>query len=149
MKNVILGRVGVIVLVLAGAASSQLALAGTWATFDAPGAEETAIMGIDGSNIVGYYIDGSGQHGFLYDGLSWTILPGVPLGVDDTKIVGGHGGGAFIYDITDSTWETFNAQGADPYTTAEGIDGSNIVGQYDLNGFMVGGVHSFIYDGST
>jgi hypothetical protein len=52
-------------------------------------------LGIDGSNIVGGYIDASGgQHGFLYDGITWTTLdmPGaswtVARGIDGSSIVG-------------------------------------------------------------
>ena len=39
-------------------------------TLDVPGASNTLAYGIDGSNIVGYYIDGSyNYHGFL------TVIP--------------------------------------------------------------------------
>jgi hypothetical protein len=37
-----------------------------WIIIDKPGATRTFINGIDGSNIVGYYQDTSGLHGFLY-----------------------------------------------------------------------------------
>jgi len=38
----------------------------TYTTLDVPGASSTHAYGIDGNNIVGYYIDGSGNsHGFL------------------------------------------------------------------------------------
>ena len=37
----------------------------TYTTLDVPGAIDTFLYGIDGSNIVGYYTDSSGTHGFL------------------------------------------------------------------------------------
>jgi hypothetical protein len=37
-----------------------------WTTLDAPGAIETRAYGISGNNIVGYYRDISGNHGFIY-----------------------------------------------------------------------------------
>jgi hypothetical protein len=37
----------------------------TWTTLDAPSALGTAASGIYGGNIVGIYMDVSGQHGFL------------------------------------------------------------------------------------
>ena len=38
----------------------------TYTTLDVPGATRTHAYGIDGDNIVGWYIDGSGnRHGFL------------------------------------------------------------------------------------
>jgi hypothetical protein len=49
---------------------SSYSIAGTWKTLDKPGATSTAIYGIQGNNLVGSY-DG---HGFLYDGINWTIL---------------------------------------------------------------------------
>jgi len=73
------------------------AMAG-WTTIDVPGAygaKPTKAYGIDGSNIVGTYGDASGgQHGFLYNGSSWTTLdmPGASEtfahGIDGSNIVG-------------------------------------------------------------
>ena len=40
-----------------------------YTTLDVPGASDTSAYGIDGGNIVGYYSDGSGIHGFL------TVIP--------------------------------------------------------------------------
>jgi hypothetical protein len=72
-----------------------------------PGATgETIAQGISGNNIVGQYWDNSGEHGFLYNGTSWTTLdyPGAintyALGISGNNIVGwssdGHG---FLYEI--------------------------------------------------
>jgi hypothetical protein len=54
---------------------------GTWTTLNYPGASGTAIFGISGGSMVGYYDDSSGRHGFLYNGTSWTPLnyPGAYL----------------------------------------------------------------------
>jgi hypothetical protein len=38
----------------------------TWTTLDFPGANYTQIEGISGNNIVGWYNDSSGTHGFVY-----------------------------------------------------------------------------------
>jgi hypothetical protein len=45
-------------------------IGGTWTTLDMSGAYGTYANGIDGSNIVGWYQDASGSHGFLYNGSS-------------------------------------------------------------------------------
>ena len=57
-KNVITG-----VLALCICVSVQAEY--VYTTLDVPGAIGTEAYGIDGGNIVGYYIDGSGSHGFL------------------------------------------------------------------------------------
>jgi hypothetical protein len=54
--------------------SVNLTNAGTWNTLDFPGASQTHITGIDGSNIVGYYGPSYSQHGFIYDGTNWTTI---------------------------------------------------------------------------
>ena len=54
--------------------STGYATAGTWTTLDMPGASQTYASGIDGSNIVGYYVDAASGHGFLYNGSGWTTL---------------------------------------------------------------------------
>ena len=45
--------------------SAQGVLLNDYTTLDVPGATDTFLIGIDGGNIVGYYEDGSGSHGFL------------------------------------------------------------------------------------
>ena len=37
-----------------------------WTTLDFPGASYRVVFGIDGSNLVAYYQDSTGYHGFLY-----------------------------------------------------------------------------------
>ena len=59
-----------------------------------PGASGTAAYGISGNNIVGYYGDVSGTHGFVYNGTSYTALnvPGTSFtaayGISGNSIVG-------------------------------------------------------------
>jgi hypothetical protein len=72
---------------------------------------ETIAQGISGNNIVGQYWDNSGEHGFLYNGTSWTTLsyPGsvntYAYGISGNNIVGNYNYGsgmpahAFIYTI--------------------------------------------------
>ena len=72
----------------------------TWSSLDAPGATRTEIHAIEGNNLVGIYSGASGGHGFLFDGIEWTIL--------------------------DAPGETSVSYG----TYVRGIDGDNIVGNY-------------------
>jgi hypothetical protein len=45
----------------------------SWNTIKFPGAKNTIVLGIDGSNIIGAYGEGEGfQQYFLYNGTSWT-----------------------------------------------------------------------------
>ena len=46
----------------------------TYTTLDVPGASDTLAYGIDGSNIVGWYLDGNVAHGFLAT-LGGTAVP--------------------------------------------------------------------------
>jgi hypothetical protein len=65
-------------------------------SFDVPGAAGTDITRMQGSNIVGDYVDATGTHGFLYDGSTWTTLdmPGsnttVVYGIDGNTLVGSY-----------------------------------------------------------
>jgi hypothetical protein len=129
----------------------------TWTTLDYPGAIETRAQGIDGGNIVGYYVDSNMMvHGFLYNlaTATWTTLDypdggeTYPYGIDGTNIVGYYwppsGYHGFLYH--GATWTTLDypSPGAF-YTDALGIDGSNIVGYYwDASGVM----HGFLADPS-
>lgn len=134
----------------------------TWSTLDYPGATDTVLHDISGSDIVGTWEDSNNViHGFLYDGTTWTTLtyPGGfetnPTGICDGMIVGTYvdGGGEkrlFSYDGT--TWSTLTIPGA---SGAElhmgGIDGDNTVGHYRFDGgfdppWVTKG---FLYDGTT
>lgn len=132
--------------------SMSYARAGAWITLDMPGAGGTYITGIDGSNIVGYYVASGKYHGFLYNGASWTTLdyPGATdtqiTGISGSNIVGhcnyalsGDGGGV-IFNGT--SWTTFKMENSNS-TFIFDIDGSNIVGSYGDNF----GWHGFLHDG--
>ena len=124
-----------------------------WTTIDYPGAPSyTSVLGIDGGNLVGYYLlDDGGSflqpaHGFLYDGTTWTTIdmPGethtVVCGIDGSNLVGyvDYLDGLFIssrgflYDGTN--WTYIDEPGA-LSTRVYGIDGRNLV------------VNNFLYDG--
>jgi hypothetical protein len=130
--------------------SMGYAKAGTLTTLDAPGAVDTVVYGIDGSNLVGYYTSGGSFHGFLYDGTTWTTLdkPGADhtwiRGIDGGNLVGRYVDGSnsyhgFLYDGT--TWTNLDPPGVN-YTQIFGIDGSNLVGYYTDTSDTV---HGFIY----
>lgn len=85
---------------------------GTYEQIDVPGASETYIFGIDtAGDMVGYYGDISGSHGFLLSNGVLTTLDVAgatftyAIGINDRgKIVGGSSSGGFIYDIPTSTY---------------------------------------------
>ena len=70
--------------------------AGTVTAIDYPGARSTSAIGISGNNIVGFYVDSSGQHSFLYNGTSYAKLdyPGATgtyaEGINGNNIVGNY-----------------------------------------------------------
>ena len=72
----------------------------TYTTLDVPGASNTYAYGIDGGNIVGYYYDDSGSHGFSYDGTTYTTLD-VP-GASNTEAYGIDGGNIVGYSYVGS-----------------------------------------------
>jgi hypothetical protein len=100
-----------VALAFCGICSISYAVVGTWTTLDKPGAHETDIYGIDGSNLVGWYSTAplGNHHGFLYNGTTWTTLdyPGAIYtriyGIDGSNLVGGYedasGGHGFIYTV--------------------------------------------------
>ncbi|MEN6383965.1 MAG: PEP-CTERM sorting domain-containing protein [Phycisphaerales bacterium] len=132
----------------------------TWTLLDFPGAGDTYIQGIDGSNIAGYYQDETGLHGFVYNGTTWNTLlyPWTNSGYVDTSVVGISGNNvaicdygyygtpdSVIYNIENQTWSTIELPGAG-FTGVMAIDGSNIVGGY---GEGEGYEYYFLYDGTS
>jgi len=110
-----------------------------------PDANITVARGIDGSNIVGSYLDGSGiGHSFLYNGSSWTTLdvPGYVNDIDGSNMVGSDGASSFLYN--GSSWTTLDMPGAHS-TLAFSIDGNNIVGGY----YDASNYYGFFYNGSS
>jgi hypothetical protein len=136
-------RCSVLVVALLAAPSSH-AFAMTFTSLEFPGATYTELSSIDGNNIVGYYADTLGaQHGFLYDGVSWTTLD-VPFpgnydtrafGISGNKIVGWYLAGphGFLFDGT--TWTPLDYPGSTNGSN-QAVDGNNIVGLADSTGFL-------------
>jgi len=122
----------------------------TYTTLNHPSAVKgTIAAGIDGNNIVGWYLDAKNvPHGFLYDGSAYTTIDS-PLGAHGTqlwgisgqKIVGTYFGSfstqsGFVYDGTSFT----NLIAPSGTTFAYDIEGNKVVGRQGSAGF--------IYDGS-
>jgi hypothetical protein len=141
-------RYSVLIVVL-WAAPSQQTLAISFTTIEYPGATYTELSSIDGNNIVGHYADSSGaQHGFLYDGVTWTMLD-VPflgnygtraLGVSGSRIVGWYLPGPHGFSFDGATWAPLDYPGSAD-SSNQAVDGNNIVG--------LSGSTGFLYDGST
>jgi hypothetical protein len=113
-------------------------MAGTWTTIDKPGAGYTCIYGIDSSNIVGHYDDGT-LNGFLYNRTTqnWTTITNSLEGTWVTSIDGGNlvgyydvgGTKGFLYNGKD--WTSINGPQAQA-TWVNGINGNNLVGTYQV-----------------
>jgi hypothetical protein len=101
----------------------------------------TYARGIDGGKIVGYYQDSGGtNHGFLYNGSSYTTLDDPDglggtwaVGISGSKIVGYFDDGygtkdGFVFDGT--TYTTVDDPYGDLGTIASGISGNTIIGWY-------------------
>jgi hypothetical protein len=139
-----------------------------WTTIDDPSGVSsfhngTTPFGISGTNIVGYYIDASGNtHGFLYNGSAWTSLddPAAESGssggtyafdISGANVVGNYvdAGGqtrGFLYNNVSGVWTTLNEPLQEFGTSPSGISGTNIVGDYwDRND----NVHGFLQSGTS
>jgi probable HAF family extracellular repeat protein len=119
----------------------------------------TYSQGINSSGqIVGYYSDAAGEHGFSYNGSVYTALdnPNAVQQFGGTAAFGVNGSGQIVgtywngtgaelgFSYAGSTYSMLNGPGFD--TAARGInDSGEIVGIYD----DVAGQHGFLYDGST
>ena len=91
-------------LLLGGRHVAQAAASFTFTTIDVPDASDTFAHGINPSGqIVGYYIDGAGFHGFLYDGGVFTPID-VP-GASYTQANGITPSGQIVGLYVDSTGE--------------------------------------------
>ncbi|MGE4104382.1 MAG: hypothetical protein AB7E74_20660 [Pirellulales bacterium] len=121
------------------------------------GINGTVAWGIDGSNIVGEYIDASSiTHGFLYDGTSYTTVD-VPAakhtflrGISGADLVGYYTDAKNLihgFRFNGTTYTTFD----DPLflgagiSAAQGIDGNTIVGNNSSTPFAA----AYYYDGAT
>jgi probable HAF family extracellular repeat protein len=143
--------------VLAGLATVAAPAPFSFSTIDVPGASATWATGInDSGEIVGYFDDSKGTHGFVYvEGQFNKIdVPGVSgntlaMRINNSgHIVGTVGGTHGFLDVS-GNFSTFDFPSATG-TFANGInDGGQIVGTYNLSERPVGPVHGFLYVGST
>jgi VCBS repeat-containing protein len=128
----------------------------TWTTLDAPEADVTIALGLnDSDQVVGYYSDGTGTHGFVFDGTFTTLDAESPYNytiataINSTGEVTGFfndetGTHGFVYDDTGFT--VFDPASSMLIFYAGSInDAGNVVGYY----FDFTGIHGFLYDGST
>jgi PEP-CTERM motif len=124
-------------------------------------------FGVDGSNVVGYYVDANGvQHAFFYDGSTSTTLPGsAAYAVSGNYVVGDFG----LYNgstgtITKLSGTGFSVSGdyvagsgvgggflynisTSTYTTLPTAGALSVSGKYVVG--EVGGTSSFLYNIST
>jgi hypothetical protein len=127
----------------------------TYTTLNHPlAAKGTIAAGVDGNNIVGWYLDAKNRpHGFLFDGSAYTTIDN-PLGIFGTQLWGISGGNiigrytnieggmpSFIYNAT--TFQPLN-DSTGGGVTAYDIEGNKIVGNVGSS-LAVG----FLYDGAT
>ena len=121
---------------------------------DVPGAVKTEAYGVSGNNVVGYFQNGGGIHGFLYNGSAFTTLnvPGAvqtyATGISGNRVAGYyqnrlgvyHGftyqAGVYVTNLT--------VPGA-VQTYFWGASGGNLAGYYGTGS----ATHGFIYNGST
>jgi hypothetical protein len=138
----------------------------TFTTIDDPSATlGTEARGIYGGNIVGYYTNASGDHGFLYDSAanSWTTLD-YPINAALTQAYGIYGGNivgyytnasgdhGFLYDSAANSWTTLDDPSATSGTRAYGIYDGNIVGTYyadNEHGFLATPIAESVPEPST
>jgi hypothetical protein len=124
-----------------------------WRLLNFPGARNTYVQAIEGSNIAGYYTDAAGEHGFFYNGTNWNTLL-YPWVSEYTHIAGISGNNVainhfynpdgVIYNLDSQTWSTIEFPGEDDFTRVLAIDGSNILGWYGEVGERG---NYFLYDG--
>ena len=138
-----------------GVTVNPYTLSYTWTTLDASGAYETLALGLnDADQVVGYYSDGTGTHGFLFDDGFFTTLDAAPPGYYTlaaainatgevagvfTDDLGSHG---FVYD--GGNYTVFDPPSSMLLTVNSINDAGEVVGYY-LDG---GGFHGFLYNGS-
>jgi probable HAF family extracellular repeat protein len=114
--------------------SSVVLAQGTYTQIDVPGAQFTVATGIDtAGDVVGYYNDTFGTHGFLLSAGVFTTLdvPNAPetvaFGMNDMgQIVGTTSINGFVYDIRTQTFTTLQYS-ANTYTTAFAINNAGTI----------------------
>ena len=119
-------------------------------TINYPGADNTFVFGVSGSNVVGTSSFGS----FEYDGSTFAPIKAPATGIDGNNIVGfgtsDTGNVGFLYN--GSTYTILNDPlatngfGLSQGTFAQGISGDNVVGYY-FDASKV--AHGFVYNMAT
>jgi len=125
---------------------------GSWATLNVP--NSASVLGIDGNNVVGFYVNATGSHGLLYDYVGKTLtkldVPGaqgtVACGVSGKNVVGffyDSAGNAHSFLYNGTAWAVIDKPGTNN-TCAYGVDGNKVVGTY--GGPCGSTTHAFLYD---
>jgi len=132
----------------------------SWTVLDYPGASNTYVLGISGSNIVGSYRwpqDVSDIiHGFLYniESQTWVIVDmprtdrTTPLGISGSSIVGRYSlidePGEYNFVANGAMCSVFSMPWGDNRSYLSGIDADNYLGFY----IDPTGTHGVFYDGA-
>jgi len=148
-------------VLLAGlfAGVEPLALADSYAftTINYPGAIVTVPIGINNAGqISGYYENGPGSHGFLYNGGTFTTVdvPSAPgetsgAGINNTGLItGSYSDATGTHGFVDNggTFTPIDVPSATGFTVAFGINDSGLISGYYVDGT---GNHGFLDNGGT
>jgi hypothetical protein len=153
-----MSAIGAIVLYTWGA------YAGSWATLDFPGAQDTYPCGVSAGTVVGRYDVGGNAHGFTWDGANFATAdyPGTGSGhstwlngISGSTAVGNFGVTGWtadgrLYNLGNSTWSTLSSpypQYPDLYLLA--MSGNNIVGKLWDGNQIHGASSGVLYDGTS
>jgi len=121
----------------------------TYTTLNHPLAVKgTIAAGVDGNNIVGWYLDAKNRpHGFLFDGSSYTTIDS-PLGLFGTQLWGISGSkivGNYIDNRGDTRGFSYNGSSFTLLTSPWGatfpydLEGAKVVGRQGNTGFVYDG----------
>jgi len=151
---------GLAILLLAAAIARADTIT-SYTTLDDPLANTSGIRvwGVSGNNVVGYYMDSSSvEHGFLYNGGTYTTLDNpsasqmtyygtTAFGISGNNIVGTYSsdGASLGFLYNGSTYATLNNPSGTS-TAAYGISGNNVVGSYTDSSNVI---HGFLYNGTS
>jgi len=128
--------------------------AAVFATLDPPGATSSSAIAVVGNQVVGSFVQGGHEYGFLYSsGQYLTInVPGATStsvnAISGNSVVGSFSDGAggtkgFLFD--GATYTTLSPPGSS-HAFANAVSGSNVFGTY-----LVAGTHQhgFVFDGAA
>ena len=134
--------------------TSAVPTGGLFANLNVPGSTGSIATGVSGGQVFGYYFDGSGTHGYVYNGSSYTTYDD-PSGSQGTYVEGISGSNVYGSYETGNVFHGFEYNGSkystlDPlqstYTEIFAVSGSNAVGCYQDS---AGTTHGLLYNGST